>query len=129
MPLVKCDMILCLGKTLIVTPPLDLMLPEGTEAKFTCSGTTDPEEVQNLQIVWKKDNQTINYALAQRVFQNAIDNSLTISGTIYLDTAKYTCVASNGLDTSEASAQLVVQGKSVFTFVFVILLTYVIRAI
>lgn len=95
-----------------MTVPLDMMIPEGMEAKFTCTGTTDPEEVENLQITWKKDNQTINYELAQRIFQNAIDNSVTISGSIYLDTGKYTCVASNGLDSSEASAQLIVQGQS-----------------
>ena len=93
-----------------MTPPLDLMLPEGQEAKLTCTGTTDPDEVQNLKILWAKDGQVINYELAQRVFQNAIDNSLTISGTIYLDTAKYTCIATNGLDQSNASAQLMVQG-------------------
>jgi len=96
-------------KTLIVTPPLDMMIPEGMEAKFTCTGTTDPDEVLNLQIQWKKDNQTINYALAQRIYQNAIDNSLTISAPIYLDTGKYTCVALNGIDSDEASAQLIVQ--------------------
>jgi len=93
-----------------VTPPLDLMIPEGREAKLTCTGTTDPEEVQNLVIQWAKDGQIINYALAQRVYQNAIDNSLTISGTVYLDTAKYTCIATNGLDSSNASSQLIIQG-------------------
>ncbi len=41
-----------------------------------------------------------------------MDNSLTISGTIELDTGKYTCVATNGLDEDEASAQLVVQGEA-----------------
>ncbi len=49
--------------------------------------------------------------MAQRAFQNDLDNSLTISGTIELDTGKYTCVATNGLDEAEASAQLVVQGQ------------------
>jgi len=91
---------------------MDIMIQAGEEAKFTCTGTTDPEEVENLKISWKKDNQTINYRLAQRIFQNEIDNSVTISGLIYLDTGKYTCVASNGLDSSEASAQLIVQGQS-----------------
>ena len=99
------------GKTQIVTAPMDMMIPEFTEAKFTCTGTTDPEEVENLKITWKKDNQTINYEMAQRVFQNAIDNSVTISGSQYLDTGKYTCVVSNGLDSAEASAQLIVQGR------------------
>lgn len=101
-----------LGATKIQTIPLDVMVYEGTEAKFTCTATTDPEEVQNQRIDWKKDGQMINYALAQRVFKNDMDNSLTISGTISLDTGKYTCVASNGLDEDEASAQLVVQGGS-----------------
>ena len=40
-----------------------------------------------------------------------MDNSLTISGTLSLDTGKYTCVASNGLDEDEASAQLIAQGQ------------------
>lgn len=91
---------------------MDLMIPEGMQAKFTCTGTTDPDEVLNLEIQWMKDNQTINYALAQRIFQNAIDNSLTISSPIYLDTGVYTCVATNGIDSSRASAQLIVQGKA-----------------
>ncbi|MRC56963.1 hypothetical protein GH877_30370, partial [Bacillus thuringiensis] len=50
-----------------------------------------------------------DYKLAQRVFKNYMDNSLTISGLYILDTGKYTCVASNGLDMDEANAQLVVQ--------------------
>ncbi len=50
--------------------------------------------------------------MAQRAFQNDMDNSLTISGTISLDTGKYTCVATNGLDEDRASAQLVVQGRT-----------------
>ena len=88
------------------------MVVIGTEAKFTCTAMTDPEEAKNLRIDWKKDDELIDYKLAQRVFKNYMDNSLTISGLYTLDTGKYTCVASNGLDTSEASAQLVVQGKS-----------------
>ena len=93
-----------------MTEPQDVMIYEGTEAKFTCTATTDPEEILNMQIDWKKDGQLINYNLAQRVFQNDMDNSLTISGTISLDTGKYTCVASNGLDEDESGAQLMVQG-------------------
>lgn len=96
-------------RTTIITAPLDMMVYEGTEAKFTCTATTDPEEVGNLRIVWKKDGQEIDYNLAQRVFKNDMDNSLTISGTIYLDTGKFTCMATNGLDENEESAQLVVQ--------------------
>jgi len=97
-------------RTRIQTEPLDVQVYEGTEAKFTCTASTDPEEVKNLVIDWKKDGQLIDYQLAQRIFKNDMDNSLTISGTISLDTGKYTCVARNGLDEDESSAQLVVQG-------------------
>ena len=106
------------GKTVIVTPPMDMMVYYQTEAKFTCTATTDPEEATNLGINWMKDGQMIDYALAPRVYQNLIDNSLTISGTIYLDTGVYTCVGDNGLDTSNASAQLIVQGFSTLFIYF-----------
>ena len=46
-----------------------------------------------------------------RAFKNSCDNSLTIRPTLSLFTGKYTCVASNGLDEDEASAQLIVQGQ------------------
>ena len=44
------------------------------------------------------------------MFQNDLDNSLTISGTMSLDTAAYSCMATNGLDEDEITAQLIVQG-------------------
>ena len=61
--MVSCS---CAGMTQIQTAPLDVMVYEGTEAKFTCTGTTDPEEVKNLEINWKKDGELIDYQLAQR---------------------------------------------------------------
>ena len=48
-------------RTQIKIPPLDVMVFAGAEAKFTCTATTDPEEVHNLKIVWKKDDQVIDY--------------------------------------------------------------------
>ena len=110
--LLSRHILFCAGATKIQTAPLDVMVYEGTEAKFTCTATTDSEEVKNQQIEWMKDGEFIDYSLAQRMFKNEMDNSLTITGTISLDTAKYTCVASNGLDEDEASAQLIVQGKT-----------------
>lgn len=41
------------------------MVYEGTEAKLTCTATTDPEEVQNLSIDWQRDGEYIHYNLAQ----------------------------------------------------------------
>ena len=86
------------------------MIHQGMEVKLTCTATTDPEEVQNLRIDWMKDGGMIDYNLAQRVFKNDMDNSLTISGTLSLDTGKYTCIASNGIDEASAGADLIVQG-------------------
>ena len=51
------------GATLIQMAPQDVMLPEGTEAKFTCTATTDPEEIQNLRLYWMKDGVEIDYAV------------------------------------------------------------------
>ena len=45
-----------------------------------------------------------------RLYQNSFDNSLVLRFTISQDTGEYTCVASNGIDEDEASAQLIVQG-------------------
>ena len=53
------------GATLIQMAPQDVMLPEGTEAKFTCTATTDPEEIQNLRLYWMKDGVEIDYAVRQ----------------------------------------------------------------
>ncbi len=66
--------------------------------------------VIQYRITWQKDGNTIDYRSAQRIYRNVLDNSLTISGTIFLDTGKYTCVASNGVDDDMASATLTVQG-------------------
>ena len=112
-------------KTTIQMAPQDVMVYEGTEAKFTCTASTDPEEVDNLVIQWKKDDSLIDYRAAQRMFKNSMDNSLTVSGTNTLDTAKYTCMATNGLDSEEADAQLIVQGMSE---IFLIMLMVLHRA-
>ncbi len=47
--------------------PQDVMLPEGTEAKFTCTATTDPDEVDNLRLYWRKDGVEIDYAVSTAV--------------------------------------------------------------
>ena len=99
-----------LGQTRIEQIPLDLEANAGTDAKFTCAGTTDPMEVSKLTITWLKDNKPITTG-EQRMAQNFQDNSLTISGITIRDAGRYTCVASNGLDEAKASAMLTVRGK------------------
>ncbi|GFS23806.1 neural cell adhesion molecule L1-like protein [Elysia marginata] len=97
-------------KTRIEKMPKDLEVFAGSDAKFTCSGTTDPEEVQNLRIVWLKDGKEIT-TNDQRMTTNIQDSSLTISGTITRDSGTYTCIATNGLDDSRRSALLTVKDR------------------
>ncbi|BFZ08082.1 hypothetical protein BsWGS_11121 [Bradybaena similaris] len=97
-------------KTRIEHMPLDLEVNAGTDAKFTCSGTTDPEEVDNFKILWQKDGKDIT-TRDQRMTENRQDSSLTIGGTIQRDSGTYTCIATNGLDSHSASAVLTVRDK------------------
>ena len=82
----------------------------GTDAKFTCTGTTDFNEVLNLGLYWEKDGKKITLN-DQKMTQNFQDNSLTISGTISKDSGFYTCVVSDGLSIAKASAILTVKGR------------------
>ncbi|XP_059160211.1 neuroglian-like isoform X2 [Physella acuta] len=93
-------------KTLIEVKPLDIEVQRGVKAKFSCSGTTDPEEISGMRTLWMKDRKPVD--LGTRMFLNPQDNSLTISGTEQRDTGTYTCVVTNGLDNDTASARLVV---------------------
>ncbi|GFO23158.1 neuronal cell adhesion molecule, partial [Plakobranchus ocellatus] len=97
-------------KTRIEKMPKDLEVFANSDAKFTCSGTTDPEEVNNLRIVWLKDGKEIT-TKDQRMTTNIQDSSLTISGTITRDSGTYTCIATNGLDNSSHSALLTVKDR------------------
>ncbi|GFR81010.1 neural cell adhesion molecule L1-like protein [Elysia marginata] len=93
-------------KTVIEMAPMDLEVRTGVNAKFTCSGTTDPQEIEFLTTSWRKDGLTIE--LGTRMFVNYQDSSLTISGTEQRDTGTYECIISNGLDNDTSSARLVV---------------------
>ncbi|XP_052088783.1 neuroglian-like [Mytilus californianus] len=95
-------------KTTIEQKPGDLENMAGTEAKFTCSGTTDFEEVANLRVYWLKDGKEIT-GNDQRMTTNVQDNSLTVSGTISRDSGLYSCVITNGLDKETTSAILTVK--------------------
>ena len=82
------------------------------KVEFSCQATTDPAEQSKLRIEWKRNGQTIDYEQEGRISKNMADNSLTISQAMVSDTAAYTCVASNGLDSDEFTVQLTVKGES-----------------
>ncbi|KAL5014246.1 hypothetical protein ScPMuIL_008516 [Solemya velum] len=94
-------------KTSIVISPRDLELIAGTNATFTCSAATDPEEVASIS--WLRNGQPIPWIYGH--FQQNQDGSLSINDTVYSDSATYTCVANNGLDSAIASAILIVKDR------------------
>ncbi|KAK3708271.1 hypothetical protein RRG08_023673 [Elysia crispata] len=96
-------------KTVIEMAPKDLEVQNGVSAKFSCSGTTDPEEIAFLTTTWLKDGTAVE--LGTRMFENYQDSSLTISGTEERDTGTYECVVSNGLDNDTRSARLVITDR------------------
>lgn len=97
-------------KARIESAPGDLEVNAGSDAKFTCTGTTDFNEVLNLGVTWQKDGKNIT-TNDQRMTQNFQDNSLTISGTISRDSGFYTCVVQDSLSVATASAILTVKDK------------------
>ncbi|OWF36510.1 Neuroglian [Mizuhopecten yessoensis] len=97
-------------KARIESKPGDLEVSAGSDAKFTCTGTTDFHEVLNLGVTWQKDGKNIT-TNDQRMTQNFQDNSLTISGTISRDSGFYTCVVRDSLSVATASAILTVKDK------------------
>ena len=110
--LIEADGILIVRRrTRIEHKPGGLETNAGNDAKFTCSGTTDFNEVHNLRLYWLKDGKE-TASNDQRMTQNFQDNSLTISGTVPIDSGTYTCVVTNGLDNATAGAILTVKGES-----------------
>jgi len=75
-----------------------------------CNASTDTEESSNLKIEWLKNGQKIDYVGEASVSKNVQDNSLRISPAQVSDTAKYTCNASNGLDSHSIDVQFTVRG-------------------
>lgn len=59
---------------------------------------------------WTKDDSPIDFSQSPRVQINFWDSSLIISAALPLDTGRYTCIASNGVDSASVNALLVVQG-------------------
>ncbi|XP_061175831.1 neuroglian-like [Saccostrea echinata] len=98
------------AKTRIVKSPKGLDVTAGSDAKFTCSGTTDLAEIKNLKTSWLKNNNPLK-ANHPRIRQNFQDGSLIINGTIVQDSGTYTCVISNGLDNATVGANLIVKDK------------------
>lgn len=92
--------------TRITQEPQNYEVAAGQSATFRCNEAHD--DTLTLTIEWWKDGQPIDFENQVR-FVKTIDNSLTISKTIELDSGEYTCVARTELDEASARANLIVQ--------------------
>ena len=104
---------------MIRTGPASRDVNATADVVFHCEAVTDPAEDSKLRIEWRRNGETIDYEREGRISKNMADNSLTIGSVAVGDSGEYTCIASNGLDSDEVTAQLVVKGESVqTTFIF-----------
>ncbi|XP_017782809.1 PREDICTED: neuroglian isoform X2 [Nicrophorus vespilloides] len=92
--------------TYISDGPEDYEVAAGTQATFRCNAVQDPS--LPLEIIWLNNGQEIDFGAEPR-FVKTSDYSLTITKTIELDSATYTCIARTPLDETQAQATLTVQ--------------------
>jgi hypothetical protein len=105
--------------SLIVRTPTIIRRPDETEiianvtddVRIPCDVQTDPAEQDRLRVEWRRDGRPIDVDDAH-LSVDATDFSLHISSAEVIDTAGYTCHASNGLDeaTSEVT-KVTVRGR------------------
>lgn len=95
-------------RTIIKDGPEDYEVAAGQTATFRCNAVADSS--LNLTIDWLHADQLIDFEQEPRFVQSQ-DSSLTITKTTELDTGDYTCRARTILDSAEAKATLIVQGK------------------
>ncbi|CAH8642807.1 unnamed protein product [Schistosoma rodhaini] len=89
-------------------------LIEGSNIQLACKVETDPLHEDQLTIVWRKDNLTLQDAFehSDRLNITSSNNeSLLIVNLISSDTGIYTCIASTKLDSVNSSIHLIVQGR------------------
>lgn len=98
-------------RTVISKHPKDQTVNVLTNVVFRCSAKTDPSETSNLAIEWHQNGERLDMSHHPRMEHDKNDDSMIIRGVTVSDTANYTCHASNGVDQSEAMAQLVVKDR------------------
>jgi hypothetical protein len=98
-------------RTIIHQQPHNVEVNASTDVVFRCNATTDSQEEHNLKYEWRKDGKLINFQNEGRLSTNMYDHSLIITGAQVEDSAEYACVASNGIDSDQMSANLKVKCK------------------
>ena len=89
-------------RTVIIDPPRSQTVNASSDVTFHCRAATDPAEVENLRVDWLRGGEVVQQSSA----------SLTLSNVqLQRDSGNYTCLASNGLDSDQHTAQLTIKGS------------------
>ncbi len=100
-------------KTRILYVPSNQVVRANTDVILFCNATTDPAELNNLDLTWLKDGQRLGEDPRLSVTKDTTWLRLRITRAKVDDTGSYSCVAANGIDEDSASVDLVVQGTEI----------------
>ena len=100
-----------IAATNITTEPEDQTVNSSSTVTFHCDAETDYRMENQLQIEWRKNGVRIDFRSTKRYRYNTADHSLTIIDASVEDSADYTCVANNSLDSDSLTSTLLVRGK------------------
>lgn len=90
----------------------------GKEVSFWCNATTDPAELTHLKIEWMKNDELLTTAESNQWSILDGGRRLNIKHIAVEDSGRYTCTASNGLDSDSVSVALTVKGKLCILFMY-----------
>lgn len=106
---------------MIIDPPVSHTVNASTDVVFYCNATTDPAERSKLKIEWRKNDAEIEMG---SISTNKIDNSLRITQAQVSHSGRYTCTATNGLDSDSVTVTLTVKGKCMYGLLFEVINKY-----
>jgi len=96
--------------------PLDVTISASQDFELRCLATTDAIEMPLLRVEWLKDASPVNRVSVEHRRMHGIESFLKIKKAKIDDTGNYTCLAGNGIDSDNQSAQVVVAGNGLLTY-------------
>ena len=104
----------CSEKTRIVSPPRSQVVNASSIVTFTCNATTDPSEIKNLKIEWRRYDEVITNSSDKRYSVSDNGHHLEIKDVEVIDSGSYACHASSSLDSDTVTVTLTIQGTIIY---------------